>query len=157
MNIKIKLRPWFKIFLIFLIACCASSCENNIYHLYSNDKQKCITLIKDVKYSYVIDGYFNKIPDTNYLKFDTSQVDQIVNGIDGCWNDGNYKWSLLLRNGENIIENKLDSVQYKIYHSYKYDENFKPLIKRNCGARFLLIFEYGQINKVAGDLIVENP
>ena len=137
-----------------------NSCEKNTFHVYSKDKKQCITIInEDANNRYVIDGYVNSVPETNYVKINLKNVDKFVNGIDGCWNvDNKYKWCLLLMKEEIVEINKLDTLNFKVYHDYEFDKNFKPLIKNfkwNDKTRFCVTFDYRFLDTFNGDAIVE--
>lgn len=136
-----------------------TSCAKNRYHLYSLDKTKCITIIStDLNTRYIISGYTAQLPDTNYIKLNLVNVDKIVNGVDGCWQDNGYEWSLTLRNEAIIEENKLDTDRYKIYQFHDRNKNLKPVPKafgkreKDC---FGLHFNYARYESHYGDIILE--
>lgn len=132
------------------------SCDDSIVHLYSRDRKKCITVIKESKeIRYMIDGYKKTIPKSNYIKIDATHVDKWIYGYEGCWTDGKYKWSLLLNPSEIILENKLDSTKFKIYNKFdKYDSPIKCYKDDNKG-RFMVHYEYRKLISIYGDIIVE--
>jgi hypothetical protein len=137
-----------------------NSCEKNTFHVYSKDKKQCITIInEDANNRYIIDGYTNSVPETNYIKINLKNVDKLVDGFYGCWGYNNdYKWSILLRNEEIIVDNKLDTTKFIIYHNYKHDEHFNPIIsgfKKNDKICFNIYFDYGSLQSFHGDAIVE--
>lgn len=105
--------------------------------LYPTDKSQAITIITEGDTRYIMNGNLERVPDTNYIKVDISQIDPIGDAIGVCWNKGKYQWELV--NHQSIIlENKLDSSRFKFNTSWEVDDrgipNAAKYHQENCGS-----------------------
>lgn len=114
--------------LITLFGC---SSKNRIY-VYSPNKKQCITIITENKIRYIIEGKHRKVPDTNYVKVDLSQVDKIADGIAGCWENNGYKW-FVINDQTKILENKLDTTKYNFSTDFPKNEQGIPTLENFIG------------------------
>jgi hypothetical protein len=93
--------------------------------LYPKDKSQAITVITKGDIRYIINGSHNRLPDTNYIKIDISQIDPVGDEIGVCWNKSKYRWEAVNHNSR-IIENKLDTSQFKFNISWEVDDRGIP-------------------------------
>jgi uncharacterized membrane-anchored protein len=77
-----------------------SGCTNQKnYHFYSPKNDNGITVINVNNYRYIIDGYHNDIPNTNYVKMNLDKIDlELGDEIAGCWDKDSLKWSIVMNN-----------------------------------------------------------
>ena len=115
-----------------------NSCNsrNDHFVLFPNDKSQAITIITNGDIRYIIAGNYAKIPDTNYIKIDISNIDPIGDEIGVCWNSGKYNWELV-NHESRIVKNKLDTTKFKFNTSWELDNsgipNASKYHKENCG------------------------
>lgn len=93
--------------------------------LYPLDKSQAITIITKNNIRYVINGNYDHIPKTNYIKLDISQIDPIGDEIGVCWNNGKYLWELV-NHKATILENRLDTLKFKFNNHWEVDKRGIP-------------------------------
>ena len=125
------------------------------YHFYSPKNEQCVTIINDESYRYIIDGYHDEIPDTNYVKVDLGEIDQeLGDEVAGCWNKNNLKWSMVM-NGVTIVDDKLDKNHFQFEDNFPRDEGNIPTLidfnRRKYGC-FSVSFEYGDLRTASGSI-----
>jgi hypothetical protein len=120
---------------IFLIAFGDHTNRNN-FRIYSADKKQCVTIITNGNTRYFINGEYNSIPKTEYIKIDKSGIPLIGDEIGICWKNEKYDWEIVNHQAK-IIENKLDTLKYKFNISWEKDKFGIPrttkYIQPNCG------------------------
>lgn len=133
------------------------SCNKEKFYIYSDNKSYCITVItdKNSKTRYIIQGRHNTVPDSNYVKISTNNIDTIGDEIVGCWNYKDYEW-VLLNDNAIIIENKLDTLRYKFSPVFPIIEEVPSLAEfienENC---FDIGLDYGTPSRTRGNIVVE--
>ena len=124
------------------------------FKIYSADKKECVTVITNGKMRYFINGAYNSIPKTNYIKVDISNIDPIGDEIGICWKNDEYDW-LIVNHHSKVVENRLDTLKYKFNTSWETDEtgiiNAKKYRKNNCGTIGLTM-----MNTFGEHIILEN-
>lgn len=122
-------------FTAFLIAFGDNTNRTN-FKIYSADKKQCITVITRGNTRYFIEGEYNSVPKSNYIKTDKSGIDLIGDEIGICWKNENYDWEIVNHQSK-IIENKLDTLRFKFNTSWETDKYGTPNAKKyrtnNCG------------------------
>lgn len=121
---------------LFFVAIIFSSCSSTeILHLYSPNRNQCITIITKSDERYIIDGKHYAVPDSNFVKISLAEMDRIGDGIAGCWEDEHFKW-IILNDKTRILENKLDTKRYRFFTNFSKDETgiptFKDFISDSC-------------------------
>ena len=145
-----------KLTLVLAICTIFGSCTGNkTYHFYSPKNDKCITIINEKKYRYIIDGYHDDIPDSNYVKVNLEGIDREVGDeIVGCWNKNNLKW-LIVMNGVTVVKDKLDKNNFKFECNFPRDETGIPTLidfdRRKIGC-FSISFDYGKLRTAIGSI-----
>src|SRR5688500_15049169 len=89
--------------LLVIIALTLVNCQKT-YHIYSPDREQCITFIEDDYIRYVIDGYTLSVPDTNFVRLDNSNADEYGDEVAGCWKTSEYEWKIVIDKAK-VIEN----------------------------------------------------
>ena len=122
-----------KIVLILIII--FSSCDENmssVIKISSNDNQ-VITIITKDTVRYIIDGDLDYIPDTGYVKLNTSQISFDYDSFFGCFEEGKYQWQLINPHSQ-ILEIKLDTSKYEVSgrRVFKRPEILKFHTKAKC-------------------------
>ncbi|RZK53476.1 MAG: hypothetical protein EOO87_12840 [Pedobacter sp.] len=151
-NIIMGVKKYFY-FLIFIVI--GYGCNKSAKHFYSADKSKCITIITKGDIRYVINGYFDAVPDSNYVKISLDKIDRETGDqIVGCWNRENLQWIILMDKAV-IIENKLDPKRFVFKENFPMKDFGIPTLENyhtglpNC---FSLSFEYRDVLSVEGDI-----
>jgi hypothetical protein len=133
-----------------------SGCTNQkIYHFYSPKNDKGFTVINEKNYRYIIDGYHNDIPNTNYVKVNLDKIDlELGDEIAGCWDKDNLKWSIVMNN-VTIMENRLDKNKFRFKCNFPRDKTNIPTLiefdRRKMGC-FSISFDYGKLRTVSGTI-----
>lgn len=120
-NFKFALNLYFLLVLL-------SSCNSNRWRhveIISPDTTDTISIITIENDRYIIPGSYSQIPKANYAKVDISTVDPIGDEIGICWKENGYKW-MLVSAYSNLVENKLDTTNFKILKGLKLDEKGYP-------------------------------
>ncbi|PKQ46775.1 hypothetical protein [Confluentibacter flavum] len=111
------------------------------FRIYSADKKQCVTVITRGEIRYIINGEYNSVPRTNYIKIDKSGIPLIGDEMGICWKNDKYEWEIVNHQSK-VLENKLDTLKYKFNTSWEKDNygipNSKKYIKPNCGTIGLL-------------------
>ena len=133
------------------------SCTNRTnFQIYSTNQEQCVTVITREEIRYIINGKYNLIPKTNFVKIDISGIDPIGDEIGVCWKTNNLEWEIV-NHGSRVIENKLDTTKYKFNTSWEKDDdgipNVKKYIQPNCGT---LGFELMMTFPKNGNIILKN-
>ena len=114
-------------FLKILLSCVILvSCKENIeivkkIKVFSSDSLQCITIINGIKYRYIINGNYDKVPKIGYYKFSMKDVHLLGDEFLGCWNNNGYEWELYNPIAP-ILESKIDSTKFKFYHDFPKDK-----------------------------------
>lgn len=105
--------------------------------LQPSDKSQSVSILTKDDIRYIINGIHTTLPDSNYVKVDISEIDPIGDEIGVCWNNGRYRWELV-NHGSRILENKLDTTQFKFNTSWELDEGGIPdaskYHQKGCGS-----------------------
>lgn len=130
-------------------------CTSSTYHIYSPNRDQCITLITHNDTRYIISGKYNSVPDSNFVKIDISKIDRSVGDqIIGCWKRNKFKW-IVMMDGVTILENKLDTNKFLFQKNFPVDRDGIPNVldydhkMKNC---FSLDFEYYNLRRIEGDV-----
>jgi hypothetical protein len=129
-------------------------CTKSTYHIYSPNKDQCITFITHNDTRYIVAGKYNSVPESNFVKIDISKVDRNAGDqIIGCWKRNKLEWTVMM-NGVTILENKLDTNKFLFQKNFPVDRYGSPNVldydrrKKNC---FSLDFEYYKLRRIEGD------
>lgn len=132
---------------LFLFGCSG----NSIHHFYSPNKDQSFTVIADKDVRYSINGYYNSVPESNFVKLDLKDHgagDQIV----GRWNRDNFHWVMMM-DDVTILENKLELKRFKFLNQFPVDNHgiptFEDYIKKDC---FSIYLEYRNLNRIEGPI-----
>ncbi len=90
--------------------------------LFSPDKSKCITILTDAEFRYIIAGNYDKVPDNNYVKIEARPRGAEGDVFYGCWDKEGYEWELFSFSAK-ILENNLDESKFKFVTKYPEDAN----------------------------------
>ena len=89
-----------------------SGCYSPAQHFYSVDKTKCISIITERDDRYIINGYYDRVPKSNFIKVSLVKIDRhVADQIVGCWNKDGAEWIILMDNVI-ILDNKLDAKRF---------------------------------------------
>ena len=113
-------------FLLLLVLGCN---RKQIIHFYSLDRSQCITVINQDKFRYIIDGEYNSIPNSDYVKLNIQNVSPLGDGIHICWKNDNYYWEVVVHESK-IVESKLDTLKYNFSTSLPLDKRGIPTEKK---------------------------
>ncbi len=106
------------------------------FRIYSADKTQCVTIITQGNSRYFINGEYNSIPKSEYIKVDKSGITLIEDEIGICWKNENYVWEIVNHKSK-IIEIKIDTLKFKFNTSWETDKYGTPNAKKyrtdNCG------------------------
>lgn len=134
------------------------SCKSNIAHVYSPDRSKCITLISEGNYRYVINGETESVPEEGFVKLDLSNVPVDGDQLGGCWSTGSAGsegWVLYCDFSE-IVESKIDTSRFIVKTSFPTRDDgiptSEPFSKEHC---FDFGYDNGIITFARGDVIVD--
>lgn len=96
--------------LFFVMLGCQSE---SVVHIYSPDKDQCITVITHGLTQYLIAGEFYEVPDTNYIELDISGKDlEVENSLNVCWEGkGIPEWEVVISDTK-VVESKIDTAKY---------------------------------------------
>lgn len=139
-------------FLLIIVSLFLFGCSgNSILHFYSPDKKQSITVITNKDVRYIINGYYNSVPESNFVKLDLKKVDRGAGDqIVGCWNRDDFNWIIVMDN-VTILENKLDFKRFKFLNKFPVDNigipTLESYIKKNC---FSISIEYRNLNRIEG-------
>ncbi len=122
------MKSFFLLFSIFVF----TACGKYTYHVYSPDKNECITFIEEGNFQYIFDGYATSIPEANYVKLDVREVPELGKEIACCWKNDLYEWSIIIDDAI-IIENKLDSTRFKFGNRMPINKNSNPTYEGFAG------------------------
>ena len=109
------------LFMITVIGCG----EKRIIYLYPEDRSQCITVIDRGGFRYVVDGKFNSIPESNYIKLDVQNIDPLRHSIHVCWKNDLYEWDVVVDQSK-VIESKLDPTRFNFNRSLPEDDRGIP-------------------------------
>jgi hypothetical protein len=112
-------------FVIFFLATVIGCGEKRIIYLYPEDKSQCITIIDQGKFRYIVDGMFNSIPESNYIKLDVQKIDPLRDNIHVCWKNDLYEWDVVVDQSK-VIESKLDPTRFNFSISLPEDDRGIP-------------------------------
>lgn len=82
------------IFFMFSAGCNHKKYERRVV-ITSPDESQSITVITRNKTRFVINGHHKKVPDTNFVKLDISQISDLGDELGICWEIDNYQWRLV--------------------------------------------------------------
>lgn len=140
---------------ILIVITCFLGCTSSTYHIYSPNKDQCITFITHNDTRYIIAGKYNSVPESNFVKIDISNVDRNVGDqIIGCWKRNKSEWTVMM-NGVTILENKLDTNKFLFKKDFPVDSSGIPNVldydhrRKSC---FSLDFEYYNLRRIEGDV-----
>ncbi|NQX41269.1 hypothetical protein SAMN05421820_107192 [Pedobacter steynii] len=139
---------------LLIVCVCLFSCTSSTYHFYSPEKDQCISVITENNIRYIIDGEYNKVPKSNFVKIDLSKIDRNVGDeIIGCWKRDNLHWIIMMDNVV-VLENKLDTNKFLFKKDFPVEDGIPNLKsydrrKKNC---FSLGFEYSTLKRMNGDI-----
>ena|SRR5690554_4064900 len=134
-----------------------TSCNKNRFKIYSKDKRCCISIITDKpnKIRYIIADDSFDISKGNYVKISIDNIDPIAEEIIGYWTDNGCSWVLFNHNSQ-IIENKLDTINFKFNSQLptkEYDiPTLDPILKKDY---FRVDLSYFEIISSSGNTLVE--
>jgi len=115
-----------KISIIILLMATVIGCgEKRIIYLYPEDKSQCITVIDQGQFRYIVDGKFNSIPESNYIKLDVQKIDPLRDNIHVCWKNDHYEWDVVVDQSK-VIESKLDPTRFNFSESLPEDDRGIP-------------------------------
>ena len=106
---------YFKMFSILLIlSLLVLSCNRNkVIHIFPLNKSQCITVINKGDFRYVINGKYQQVPKTDFIKLNVSKIGRLADALFICWQNKDYKWELINPDAK-IVEVKLDTSKYKV-------------------------------------------
>ena len=102
-----------------------------IIYLYKPDKKQCITVYNEADTRYIASGKNGKLPDTNYIKLDISDVDPLGDALHICWVD-DIGWSIVVHNSK-VIESRLDTLKFNFSNVLPTDSIGIPTEKKFRG------------------------
>lgn len=143
------------IFLIIISLMLFLGCSvDSIYHFYSPNKDRCITVITNKDIRYIINGYHNSVPDSNFVKLDLKRVDRGAGDqIVGRWNKDSLYW-ITVMDHVTVLENKLDSDKFKFLSHFPVDSRGIPTLIDYAGKDcFSISLEYQNLNRIEGSII----
>lgn len=139
------------ILISLLLVSCTNGCSISLYHIYSLDKKKCITIITEGDIRYIINGCVEDVPDTNYVKINLKNIDREVGDeIVGLWKVNSKGW-IVMNDDAVILANKLDSSNYIFKDKFPVDKNGIPNLDKFRGQNsFDLGYFYRKIQTTRG-------
>lgn len=133
------------------------SCNNNRFKIYSKDKKCCISVVNNMneKVRYIIANDSYDISKENYVKLSIDKIDPIAEEIIGYWNVNECTWVLYI-NDSSIIENKLDTVNFKLITELPTKEygipTLEPILIKDY---FRVDMSYYEIVSSSGNILIE--
>lgn len=114
--------------------------DPELIHFYSEDKTQCVTVIDDTGFRYVIEGKHYEVPEKNYAKLNTNNIDPLSDILYICWRNQSYEWKVVASEAE-IVDNYLDHTKFQISTEMPTDDRGIPseleFVEGNCA-----IFSY---------------
>lgn len=117
---------------IFWMVLSLSGCNTTkVLYIYSPDKTQCITVFNNDSLRYIVNGKHKKIPDSEYIKLDMQNIDQLGDQLYICWKE-KYLWDVTINKSE-VLEQKLDTSKFHFNTRLPLDEHGIPTEKRFRG------------------------
>ena len=101
-----------------------------------------------------MDGEHLTVPNNNYLKLSTDNIDTVGDEIVGCWRTNDYEW-YIINNDVIILENKLDKTKFKFETQFPEVNGISTLKDFKKNGCFDLGFYYNELNIVRGEVNVD--
>lgn len=102
----------------------------------------------------MIEGYYNDVPEKNYVKLDIGKIDRHVGDeIVGCWNFSDRDWKIMM-NDVIVLENKLDKSKFIFENKFPVDSIGVPTLEKynNKKGCFNIVYDYYSLVSTSGDL-----
>lgn len=129
MQQKINFNKYIKTVVLFYVLLSMNGCDNKKYiYIYSPDKSNCVTIINDKNIRYISDGKNNKVPDTNYIKLDIKNIDQLGDALHICWSK-DHVWDIVIHKSK-VLESKLDTTRFRFSTTLPINEIGAPTEKK---------------------------
>ena len=101
-----------RLILLLFFSTLILGCKNkSVMYVYSLNKSQCITIISENNERYIINGRYDKVPDTNYVKLSIKDRNSIWDVFYVLWQNKKYEWDIVVENSI-ILESRLDTSRF---------------------------------------------
>jgi len=105
--------------------------KTKVLYFYSPDKTQCLTVFNVDSFRYIVNGKTRKLSESEYVKLDMQNVDQLGDQLYICWK-GKYLWDVTINKSE-VLEQKLDTTKFHFNTRLPIDEHGIPTEKKFRG------------------------
>jgi len=112
--------------------------------IYSPDRSQCISVITHDTCRYVVNGEYESVPDSGYVKLEFKKV-PYMDCIYFRWRNEHHEWEAAFERSR-VVESRLDTSRYKFLASLPRDSRGFPTVRQFFESQGgVLLFDGGKL------------